>query len=108
MKRNLIFAGLLLATISISSAASAQTHTPVVRKRQVHQQERIGQGVKSGELTRPETRHLEAREAKIQNDKVEAKSDGVVTHQERAKLRREQNRTSRAIYRQKHDGQERQ
>ena len=107
MKRNLIFAGLLVATIGISTAASAQTHTPVIRKRQVHQQERIGQGVKSGELTRPEARHLEAREAKIQHDKREAKSDGVVTHQERSKLRREENRSSRAIYRQKHDAQER-
>ena len=36
-----------------------------------------------------------------------AKADGKVTAQERAKLRREENRTSRAIYRQKHDAQTR-
>ena len=34
-----------------------------------------------------------------------AKSDGVVTPAERAKLQREENRTSRDIYRQKHDEQ---
>lgn len=106
MKTNLIFTGLLLTTLVISSVASAQT-TPRVRKRQVNQQERIGQGTRSGELTRPETRRLEARETKIQHDKREAKSDGVVTKNERKHLRHEQNRTSRAIYRQKHDGQTR-
>ncbi|MFI5152153.1 MAG: hypothetical protein ACHQET_02385, partial [Chitinophagales bacterium] len=57
------------------------------------------------ELTPRETEHLEAREAKIQHDKRIAKSDGTVTPAERARLNREENRTSRAIYRQKHDAQ---
>ena len=95
----------MMAFIGFAAAASAQTATPVVTKRQENQQERIGQGVKSGELTPKETRHLEAREAKIQHDKKAAKADGTVTPAERAKLNREENRTSRAIRRQKHDGQ---
>jgi len=105
MKKKLIGSTLILAFIGIASAASAQTATPRVTKRQENQQERIGQGVKSGELTAKETEHLEAREAKIQHDKKEAKADGTVTRSERAKLHREENRTSRAIHRQKHDGQ---
>ena len=107
MKRNLIVAGLVLAFVSVASVSNAQTQTPVVRERQENQQKRIGEGVKNGELTAKETRHLEAREVKIQNDKKEAKADGVVTARERAKLNREQNRASRAIYRQKHDAQTR-
>ncbi len=107
MKKKLFSATLILAFIGIASVASAQTATPRVTKRQANQQARIAQGVKSGELTPKETEHLEAREAKIQHDKKEAKADGKVTHAERAKLHREENRTSRAIYRQKHDAQHR-
>lgn len=103
MKRNLISAFVL--TILITGASMAQTATPVVKERQKNQQVRIAQGVKSGELNPEETKRLEAREAKIQHDKVKAKSDGVVTHHERKKIKREQNRTSRAIKRQKHDDQ---
>jgi len=105
MKKNFINAGLLLAFVTIASTGFAQTKTPVVKERQENQQKRIAAGVKDGELTPKETEHLEAREVKIQADKKAAKSDGVVTRQERAKLHREQNRTSRAIYRQKHDAQ---
>lgn len=105
MKKNVISAACLLALITIASTGFAQTKTPVVKERQENQQKRIAAGVKDGELTAKETEHLEAREAKIQSDKKAAKADGVVTRQERAKLRREQNRTSRAIYRQKHDAQ---
>lgn len=105
MKRNSLPAVLTITFLSFSAFTMAQTATPRVTKRQVHQQERIGQGVKSGELTPRETARLEGREQKIQHDKKAAKADGTVTHSERAKLNREENRTSRAIYRQKHDGQ---
>ncbi len=103
-----LFAGILaLFFTGLTSVTFAQTHTPRVTRRQANQQDRIAQGVRSGELTSRETAHLETREAKIQHDKKMAKSDGVVTHAERAKLNREENRTSRAIYRQKHDAQHR-
>ena len=105
MKKKALMTGFFLALISMASVSFAQTRTPRINHRQANQQRRIAQGVKSGELNRPETARLESREAKIQNDKKEAKSDGVVTPKERAKLRREENRTSRAIHRQKHDEQ---
>ena len=107
MKKNFIAAGLLLAFVSVASSGFAQTKTPVVKERQENQQKRIAEGVKDGELTANETKHLEGREVKIQHDKKEAKADGVVTTKERVKLHREQNRASRAIYRQKHDAQAR-
>jgi hypothetical protein len=77
--------------------------TPRVTHRQMNQQARIKQGVRSGELTKGETRRLEREQAKIQYDKKETKSDGKITPQERKHLRREQNKASRDIYRLKHN-----
>ncbi|HVI44240.1 MAG TPA: hypothetical protein VM802_05205 [Chitinophaga sp.] len=99
MKQVILFSALIAATLS----AAAQTRTPVIHERQQRQQQRIANGVKSGQLTARETARLENRETKLQQDKRLAKSDGVVTHQERQELRREENRDSRAIYEQKHD-----
>ena len=105
MNKKIVTLCFLAVLIGLSSAGFSQSRTPRITKRQVHQQKRIHEGVKDGDLTRRETVKLEAREAKIQRDKRAAKSDGVVTARERAKLRREENRTSRAIYRQRHDAQ---
>ena len=97
---------LLVASIVSISQLVAQA-TPVVHARQVHEQQRIRQGERSGELTRGEAARLEAQQAKIQRDKRAAKADGVVTPAERAKLHREQNRASRNIYEKKHNEVER-
>jgi hypothetical protein len=79
--------------------------TPRIDQRQINQQKRIDQGVASGQLTPKETARLEKRESKIAADKTLAKSDGKVTRAERRRLRREENRASKAIYKQKHDRQ---
>ena len=101
----------ILFTVSllfgISAIASAQTHTPKINQRERNQQRRINQGIKSGELTRPEARRLEAQEGRIRADEKIDKADGKVTPKERRQLDRELNRTSKHIYNQKHDGQER-
>lgn len=99
---------LVLITSSLFAQTGGETtatsnKTPVVTKRQKNQQKRIAKGVKSGELTAKETKHLEKEEAKIQHDKAVAKSDGTVTKQERAKLQREENKASRDIYKKKHN-----
>ena len=102
---------LKLATVAMSlfiaGSALAQPATPVVTERQDNQKARIHQGVKSGELTRHEAAKLRAEQRRIRAEKRMAKADGVVTPAERAKLRRDQNRASRDIYRQKHDEQKR-
>ncbi len=107
MKFQTLIAALAL-TIGASAFAQAPTDptaTPRIDQREVNQQKRIDQGVASGQLTPKEAAGLENREAKIANDEAAAKADGKVTTAERVKLKREQNRASRAIYRQKHDGQ---
>jgi hypothetical protein len=77
-----------------------------VGKRAENQQDRIAQGIKSGQLTAGETAHLEKNEAKInkevRNDR--AANGGKLTPQEKAKVNRQQNRESRQIYRDKHNG----
>ncbi len=104
MKKSFV---MILSFIFMYGIAEAQTATPGVRERQINQQQRIKQGVRSGELTKGEALRMEARQAKIQHDKKVAKADGIVTPQERAKLNREQTAASRKIYRQKHDAQKR-
>jgi hypothetical protein len=73
--------------------------------REQRQQERIGQGVQSGELTAKETQRLEKEQAKIEADRQKAREDGKLTKKERTKLHQEQDRASRHIYQQKHDAQ---
>ena len=80
---------------------------PGVNARQHNQRARIHQGVRSGELTRRETRRVVERQRDIRQLERAYKSDGQLTRKERADLHHEQNQASRQIRRQKHDGQER-
>ena len=97
---------------SVMSAAAALivagpifAGTPGLNHREHNQAQRIRQGVASGELTRPETRRLVRGEARLRRNEALAKSDGVVTAGERARLQHEANVESERIYRQKHDAQ---
>jgi MFS superfamily sulfate permease-like transporter len=96
-------------SIVLSAAAFAQdgTKTSGARKRQVNQQHRIRQGVRSGELTRGETKKLENEQRDIHQDKKEARADGTVTVEERKDIKKDQNQASRHIYRAKHNRRDR-
>ncbi len=98
---------LTIALLSLAgiTAAHAATDTPRVDARQAHQQARIADGVADGSLTRAEARHLRQQQRHIQHAERHAKADGVVTAQERHRLHRLQDRASRHIHRQRHDGQ---
>jgi hypothetical protein len=76
-----------------------------VGQRERNQQERIAQGVRSGQLTAGETAHLEGREAGINKEvrKDRAANGGKLTAAERRQVNHQENRTSRAIYRDKHN-----
>jgi Ni/Co efflux regulator RcnB len=102
MKLN-IAGGLIIAALAVTSIANAQTRTPVINARQHNQERRINQGVRSGQLTRNETRHLRNDERRIRSEKQAYKASGRVTAAERTHLRHQENRTSRAIYRDKHN-----
>lgn len=98
-----IFGGVLVAALAITSMAEAQTRTPVINHREHRQERRINQGVRSGQLTRNEAHHLRNDEHRISAEKRIAKADGHVSPAERAQIRHDENRTSRAIYRDKHN-----
>jgi Spy/CpxP family protein refolding chaperone len=97
----------LLAAATVASAASASTCSPYINRREREQAWRIHQGVRSGELTRGETRSLWHQEREIREDEREAKRDGKFTLAERRDLNRELNRESHRIYRLKHNDVER-
>lgn len=101
--------GRILVAVGLSVVAAApvmaQTATPKVDARQERQQQRIDQGVASGELNKREEGRLEREQGRIEADKEAAKADGKVTKEERRKLNREQDRASRHIKREKHDRQ---
>ena len=97
---------LLLLVRSAPLVAMAQSaNTPVFDQRQANQEQRIQQGVQSGALTQKEAARLERGQDRLQRVEDKAKSDGVVTKQERAHLQHAENVESKRIYRQKHDRQ---
>ena len=77
-----------------------------VGKREENQQDRIAQGVKSGQLTAGEAAHLENNESKINNEvrNDRAANGGTLTPQEKKQVNKQLNRQSRQIYRDKHNG----
>ena len=94
----------LVVLFSAGGALAQGNQTPNLDKREANQQQRIAQGIQSGQLTPAEASWLEGREAKLNADEARAKSDGVVTKKERARLQNEANRDSNAIARKKHNG----
>jgi hypothetical protein len=76
-----------------------------VNTREANQQQRIGNGVKSGQLTPGETGHLETKEAHINNEvhNDRAANGGKLTPQERAQVNHQQNQASKQIYEDKHN-----
>ena len=76
-----------------------------INARRENQQDRIAQGIKSGSLNANEAAHLETREARLNREihYDRAHDDGHLTNAEKRQITRQQNRLSRAIYRDKHN-----
>lgn len=91
----ILFMGLALMAFSFQS--NAQTTKKTVVQKQVNQNARINQGVRSGELTKAETRQLKKQQRDINRTKKAAKADGVVTRRERAVIHHKQNKASANI-----------
>ena len=93
------------AALIIGLGVAAFADTPYIDRREHREQQRIRQGMRSGELTRREAARLEAEQGRIRGYEWYAKSDGHVSRAERRHLDRMLDHASRDIYRQKHDGQ---
>lgn len=102
MKRQSI---VIAVTLLFSAAASAQDSPASATQRDANQQDRIEQGLQSGELSTRETGRLERQEQAIDHQEAhDLKQNGSLTPQEQQRLTREQNRVSSNIYRDKHNG----
>ena len=103
-KLGMIMAIFLTITAFLSVNAS---YAGRAGKRQVNQQKRIHQGVKSGEVTKREYKRLQREQAGIQRSKKRAWSDGQLTRKEKLRLEHRQDKASRHVYRAKHNDYDR-
>jgi hypothetical protein len=85
--------------------APAEKPKPTVAQRKENQQDRIANGVKSGQLTTGETANLEKKEAVINKETAadRAAHDGKLTAAEKKQVNRQQNQMSKQIYNDKHN-----
>jgi hypothetical protein len=90
---------------STTTTASPSTQTPTVGQRKENQQDRIAQGVKSGQLTPGETAHLETKEAAINGETRadRAANGGKLTLAEKQQINGQQNQLSKQIHNDKHN-----
>jgi hypothetical protein len=103
-------AALLAMAVPAAFAQSATTTTAdpdhgTINQRKENQQDRIANGVNSGQLTPGETANLETKEAGLNKEEhtMRAEDNGKLTAADRAKLTRRQNHLSRQIYAKKHN-----
>jgi hypothetical protein len=108
---------LVVAALTISGAAFAQQTPPPapaanaapkegsVNDRRADQQQRIANGVQSGQLTAGETKNLESREANVSREIRDDRTanGGRLTAQEHKQINQQQNHLSHSIYNDKHN-----
>lgn len=94
---------MMVTLLSFAAVAGADPATPRIDRREARQGARIEQGVRSGALTRGETRRLMRGERRIGRLEVRDRRDGVVTMRERRQMERRLNHQSRRIHRLKHN-----
>lgn len=100
----MIFAGSIACMFAVATAFAAD-NDPGIQQREINQQNRINQGVQSGQVTPGEAGKLDAQQAKIKQreERMSAKDNGQLTAKDKTKLTRQQNRASENIYKEKHN-----
>ena len=87
-----------------SSAAFAQSVATEV-DRNINQQQRIEQGLQSGQLNTREASRLEREESRVERMESNAMKDGKLSSGEKNRIDQAQDKVSRDIYQEKHDDQ---
>jgi methionine-rich copper-binding protein CopC len=90
-----------LIALAVPAAFAHQT----IQERKENQQDRIANGVQSGQLTAGETKNLETKEVAVNKEEhnMRAADNGKLTAADRAKLNHQQNKLSKDIYNKKHN-----
>jgi len=84
-----------------NSASSKRMQADV--QRNINQEKRIEQGVKSGEMTNREVARAERQESRIDRREARAGADGHVGAREQRRIQRAENRESKRIHHAKHN-----
>ena len=102
MQRSLIAMAMSLALCA--SVNAQEQPAAIAAQRDANQQERIEQGLQSGQLSSKEAGQLERDEQRLDRTQAnDLKSGGALTPQEKAQITRQQNAVSRDIYQDKHN-----
>lgn len=109
--RTLILSGAALIALCVPVAFAQQSTTSTttdpqsIAQRKDNQQDRIAQGIDSGQLTAGETKNLETKEAALNHEEhtMRTEDDGHLTAADRTKLNNQQNHLSNQIYADKHN-----
>ena len=83
----------LIATLSLTTAALSAQTSQKINQRKENQQDRIAQGVKSGQHTAGETSRLEHHEAGINHEEkaMRAQDNGHLTKADKSLINKQQN-----------------
>jgi len=90
---------------NLNSASSQRMQGDV--QRNINQQNRIEQGVQSGQLINREASRLERGQARVNRAEARAGADGHVNVREQARIQHRENMQSKHIFRDKHNGRQR-
>jgi len=109
--RTFILSGAALIALCVPAAFAQQSTTSTttdpqsIAQRKDNQQDRIAQGINSGQLTAGETKNLETKEADVNKEEhtMRSEDDGHLTSADRTKLDNQQNHLSNQIYTDKHN-----
>jgi hypothetical protein len=104
MRSASLYLAVLLGGVAMSPAFAADP-TEQVQQRNVNQQQRIENGLESGQLNTREAAGLEKQQAHIEHLEAKGLKDGTLSPAEQARINAAENRASRDIHEQKHDGQ---
>ena len=94
----------LIAMSVLTTAAWAQTPAEQDQQRDVNQQQRIEQGLQSGQLSTKEAGSLERQEKHVDNMEARDLKNGSMSAGEQARLNAAQNKVSSDVYADKHNG----
>ena len=88
-----------------SSSTATSKPDPTIGQRKENQQDRIANGVQSGQLTSGETSNLESKESAINGETRadRAANGGKLTSTEKTQIKKQQNQVSKQIYQDKHN-----
>lgn len=97
---------LIIGALPLMSAVVFAADVSTETQRDVNQESRIEQGLKSGELNTREAAKLEKQEGRVDAMQAKALKDGTLSPEEQARIKKAQDHTSKEIYEQKHDAQQ--